>query len=308
MAIEGSGAPVQSASAEAGDGGKRAIATLPGDAKGFFAGFSAIVLVANSRDAAAVLAAPEIGERPIFVFFNRVYRILDAPFHRDCLLISRSTPVGSALVYRNELTEVLSLLEGPNFHGVLNMRARDKEVFSKPEEFRGVPAGFLDLETWAQRMYPAGQRWPSSGFALAVWLAQQNLPMPIYLSGFSGVREAEWRVFDSHDWTWEQIVLNLMYKNDRLRLFRAGNYFDRWPSRALMADFPEITPEELSTTAMEVLSHRLGGTNRVLDHIYSSLKPQLAIRDFLRRIRPPSRKKRTRDRLLAGKNPSGGAA
>lgn len=274
------------------------IAAISTDPHAFFAYFDSVVLVANSRDASAVLTAPAVGARPVFVFFNRVYRILDRPFERDCLLISRSSPVGSSLVYRKELDDVLSLLKGPSFHGILNVRARERELFSEPEDFKGNAVGFLDLREWARRMYPSGRRMPSTGFALAVWLAQQRLPVPVYLSGFSGVREAQWRVFDGHDWTWEQVVLNIMFKKDRLRLFQTGNYFDDWPVDVLAAEFPDITPNEVSTAAIEVLSHRLSGTNRVIDHIYSSLKPQLAVRDFLRRLRPRSRKAKTRDRLL----------
>ncbi|MBE7186327.1 MAG: 3-deoxy-manno-octulosonate cytidylyltransferase [Methylobacterium mesophilicum] len=286
--------------------GRPSIASLTEDPRAFFAGFDSVVLVANSRDAAGVLAAPDIGARPLFVFFNRVYRILDEPFGRDCILVSRSTPVGSALIYRKELDDVLSLLKGPNFHGILNIRARDREVLSNPADFKGNPVGLLDLNDWILPMYPTGQRWPSSGFALSMWLAYQRLPIPIYLSGFNGVREAQWRVFDVHDWTWEQIVLNVMFKQDRLRRHSVGTYFDVWPVERLTAAFPEIGREELSTTAIEVLSHRLNGANRVIDHIYSSLKPQLAVRDFFRKLRPRSRKARTRDRLLTERDKAAG--
>lgn len=274
------------------------ISRLSTDPHGVFAGFDAIVLVANSRDAAGVLGAAEMGRRPLFVFFNRVYRILDRPFDRDCMLVSRSSPVGSSLVYRRELDDVLSLLKGPKFHGILNVRAEVRELLSKPEEFKGNPVGFLDLVDWAKRMYPVGRRMPSTGFGLAVWLAGLNLPAPIHLSGFSGVREAEWRVYDGHDWTWEQIVLNLLYKKGRLREYRHGKFSDAWPVDALLAGFPDVSAGELSTAASEVLSHRLAGTNRVVDHIYSGLRIQLAVRDFVRSLRPKSWKARERARLL----------
>jgi hypothetical protein len=278
------------------------ISQLCSDPQGFFSSFDAIVLVANSRDAAGVLAAPEIGSRPLFVFFNRVYRILDRHFDRDCILISRSSPVGASLIYRKELDDVLSLLKGPKFHGILNVRAEARELFSKPEEFKDNPIGFLDLVEWARQMYPLGRRMPSTGFAVAVWLAEQKLPLPIFLSGFSGVREAEWRVYDGHDWTWEQIVLNLLYKMGKLNEFRYGKFSDAWPVNSLLARFSDISPGELSVTAAEVLSHRLAGTNRVIDHIYSGLRIQLAVRDFVRSLRPKSWKARERARLLENLN------
>ncbi|WP_152048422.1 3-deoxy-manno-octulosonate cytidylyltransferase [Aureimonas psammosilenae] len=284
------------------------ISSLSSDPHAFFAGFDSIVLVANSRDAASVLTAPGFGARPLFVFFNRVYRILDQPAVRDCILISRSSPVGASLVYRRELDDVMSLVQGPRFHGILNVRARDKEMLSPVEDFKGHPIGFLDLVDLARRFYPAGRRMPSTGFAFALWLAQQKLPIPIHLAGFSGVREAQWRVFDAHDWTWEQIVLNIMFKKKLLHPFLTGEYFDRWPVEALTAEFPDITPAEFSITSNEVLSHRLSGTNRVIDHIYSALRFQLAIRDLMRRLRPRSRKQRTRDKLLAEQSKAGGNA
>ncbi|HEV7253411.1 MAG TPA: 3-deoxy-manno-octulosonate cytidylyltransferase [Mesorhizobium sp.] len=281
------------------------VSRLSADPQAFFAPYDAIVLVANSRDAAGVLSAPGLGERPLFVFFNRVYRIIDKPFDRDCMLVSRSSPVGSSLVYRGELDDVMALLKGPRFHGILNMRIEQRELLSKPEEFKGFPVGFLDLVDWISRIYPTGRRMPSTGFALAMWLARHQLPARIFLSGFTGTREADWRVYDGHDWTWEQIVLNLMYKKGKLHEFRHGKFFDLWPVAALQAEFPDIAGNELSTTAVEVLSNRLAGTNRVIDHIYSALRIQLAVRDFVRNLRPMSRKAKRRQELLGELNKPG---
>lgn len=274
------------------------ISQLTADPHAFFAEFDAIVLVANSKDAADVLSAPDIGVRPLFIFFNRVYRILDKRFERDCFLISRSSPVGASLVWRKEIDDVLGLLKGPNFHGILNVRAEKRERFSSVEEFKNNAVGFLDLVPWAERMYPVGRRMPSTGFALAIWLAQQKMGKPIYLSGFSGVRDAEWRVYDGHDWTWEQIVLHLFYKKGLLQNFKSGKYYDDWPTENLLAEFAEVTPQEFATTAAEVLSHRLAGTNRVIDSIFSSLRYQLAVRDFVRKLRPKSWKAKERARLF----------
>ncbi len=274
------------------------ISTLTTDPRGFFAPYSSVVLVANSRDAVGILESQELGARPLFIFFNRVYRILSQRYDGDCMLISRSSPVGSSLVYRKELPDVLSLVEGKGFRGIINVRARDKERLSPAEDFQGRPVAFLDLADWAKAIYPKGRRMPSSGFAVAAWLAQQKIERPIYLAGFTGVREAQWRVFDAHDWSWEQVVLHIMFKKDMLRDAGVGRTVGDWPVRELLGYFGDITYDDFHVASAEALSHRLGGTNRVIDHIYSSLKVQLAVRDFFRRIRPRSRKARTRDRLL----------
>ena len=68
---------------------------------------------------------------------------------------------------------------------------------------------------------------------------------------------------------------------------------------------PDLTPLEFMTTASEVLSHRLSGTNRVIDHIFPSLKVLLVVRDFVRKLRPRSWKAKERERLL--KEQGGGA-
>lgn len=273
------------------------ISTLSSNPQAFFAPFDAIVLVANSKDAAAALTAPSLGERPFFIFFNRVYRILDKPFRRDSLLVSRSSPVGASLVYRSQVSDAASLLEGAGFRGILNVRAREAERFSTSEEFGGHPVGFLDLAEWAMRFYPPGGRMPSTGFAMATWLAQQKLPQPIVLSGFTGVREEQWRLMDAHDWTWEQIVLGMLYKAGMLRRFAPGKAPEGWPVEALMAEFPQFTRDQLSATVVEVLANQLNGTRLVIDHVYSTLRPQLAVRRFLRWIRPRSRHVKERERL-----------
>ena len=278
------------------------IGKLAEDPRSFFAPFDSVVLVANSRDAAQALTSGALGERPLFMFFNRVYRILSQPFEGDCVLISRSSPVGASLVYRKELDDVLALLKGPKFHGILNVRARDAERLSNPEDFKGNDVAFLDLAPWSHKMYPAGRRMPSTGFAISLWLAEQKLGIPIYLAGFTGVREAGWRVFDAHDWGWEQIVLHIMHKKGLLHDAGVGKTADTWPVEAMVEHFEEITHDDIQWAAIETLSHRLGGTNRVIDHIYSALRLQLAVRDFFRVVRPRSRKARTRDRLLEQMN------
>jgi hypothetical protein len=71
----------------------------PGEALSRFEGFGRVVLVANSEAVdVADLQARHAGA--LFVFFNKVYKVLDRPFAGDALLVARSGPAGANIVYR----------------------------------------------------------------------------------------------------------------------------------------------------------------------------------------------------------------
>lgn len=272
------------------------IESLTTDPQAFLARFDSIVLVANSPAAAEVLREPGLGAKPLFIFFNKVFRILDRPFDGDSILVSRSSPVGSSLIYRKELPAVLRLLDGPNFHGILNIKANTRELLSPKADFGRDDVANLDLVDFTRPLYPEDGRMPSTGFALAVWLAHLKLGIPIRLAGFSGMREDNWRVYDVHDWTWEQIVLQLFYSKGLL--VNAAAAAHQWPVEGLLSQFEEISTADFQRTASQVLSDRLGGANRAIDLVFRTIKPQLAAAEFIRKLRPQSRKAKAREKLL----------
>ena len=280
-----------------------AIDTLPGDPRAFFARFDSIVLVANSPAAAEILTESGLGKNPLFIFFNKVFRIIDRPFEGNSVLVSRSSPVGSSLIYRKELPSVLRLLDGPNFQGILNIKANAGELLSPKADFGRDDVANLDLVDFTRALYPQDKRMPSTGFALAVWLAHLKLGVPIRLAGFSGMREDSWRVYDVHDWTWEQIVLQLFYSKGLLVDAAAASR--AWPVEGLLSQFDGITPADFQRTASQVLSERLGGANRAIDLVFRTIKPQLAAAEFIRKLRPKSRKAKAREKLLERIDKSG---
>ncbi|MEO9786979.1 MAG: hypothetical protein ABJF67_05145, partial [Aurantimonas coralicida] len=111
----------------------------------FFGGFARVVLVANSDAVDIAALSARYGDGTLFVFFNKVFKVLDAPFDRPSLLIARSSQAGANIVYRREVGTVLQLLRGPQFHGIANLKAGAAETFSPAESFENAPVGFLDL-------------------------------------------------------------------------------------------------------------------------------------------------------------------
>ena len=78
----------------------------------FFKGFARVVLVANSDAVDIAALSARYGDGTLFVFFNKVFKVLDAPFERPSLLIARSSQAGANIVYRGEVGTVLRLLRG----------------------------------------------------------------------------------------------------------------------------------------------------------------------------------------------------
>ena len=85
------------------------------DWQAFFSSFSHIVLVANSEEQKVEDIRAEYPPTALFVFFNKIDRVLKAPFSGNSLLVTRSNQAGSELVYRNILGRMVALLPHPAF-------------------------------------------------------------------------------------------------------------------------------------------------------------------------------------------------
>ena len=232
----------------------------------FFGGFARVVLVANSDAVDIVALSARYGDGTLFVFFNKVFKVLEAPFDRPSLLVARSSQAGANIVYRREVGTVLQLLRGPQFHGIANLKAGTAETFSPAESFENAPVGFLDLAPVFADFYPATHV-PTSGFALAFWLAEACPALPIVLAGFTARRSARWKLFHDHEWTFEQMVNRL--------LVRTG-----------------VTAADVALVSSEVLSERLEGTNQAIDRLMSLTRLQGRLDAFLRGLKPKTRKQK----------------
>lgn len=253
----------------------------------FFSAYSHIVLIANSDEQSFEEIAAAYPDTALFVFFNRINRVLKAPFKGNSLLVTRSNQAGSELVYRDLLGQMVALLPGEGFTGAMNLRAVEFEHLMTPEEFAPTPAGSLDLASYFTNFYPYAHT-ASSGFALAVWLCEKVKGRTIVLNGFSGQRGSKWKLFHIHDWSFEQSVLHLLAANGRLDIGKPA--FN--PYRALSQHFPDIDPLDVSFAAVQVLSLRLENTSRHVDKLISITMPLRVIYNAIRGLKRKSKKER----------------
>lgn len=223
----------------------------------------------------------------LFVFFNKVYKILDEQFSGNSLLISRAQPRGANIVYRNEVADVVKLLASQKFLGIMNIRLAEIERLNTSADYLGTPTGHLDLVGFCADFYPK-DKVATSGFAMALWLVNQSLPAEIVLAGFSAKRSDKWRVVNVHDWTFEQVFLRLFARVGKLTMHgsRPANSYMTLASR-----FPELPAAEISATIAEVLSLRLSQTDAQVDKLISLTSAFRSIDEFLRRLKPKFLKK-----------------
>ncbi|WP_062121054.1 hypothetical protein [Aureimonas sp. AU40] len=253
----------------------------------FFGRFATILLVANSDAVDIGQLRQRYGDDALFVFFNKVYKVLDRPFDGPSLLVARSGPAGANIVYRREVADVVRLVRSPRFHGICNLRAGESERFSAPAEF-GIsePVGHLDLAPNLAGFYPPTHL-ATSGFALALFLLEAAPNSRVILAGFTARRSAKWKLFADHDWTFEQIVLRLLLRSGRLGT--TGAVADDLLG-AVTRRFPQFSAGEVSNVAAEVLAERLEGANLAIDDLLKLTRPQRRFDMLLRRLKPKTRK------------------
>ena len=254
----------------------------PEDWPRFFAAYSHIVLVANSDKVDAASLAQDFPPDTLFVFFNKVYKVLSQTFGGRSLLICRGQPRGANIVYRGEVADVLKFFPRDRFVGIVNARFGDDEKLNEPSDFGGVPVRHLDLVGYCADFYTEGKL-PTSGFAIALWLAEMRLPGKIVLAGFSAKRSEKWRVVSVHDWSFEQTFLRLFARLGKI--FMHGGVSDNAYAK-LSERFPEIDRASIALAAAEVLSERLGNTDGEVDKLISLTNVLRDIDLFFRGLRP----------------------
>lgn len=256
--------------------------------RAFFAPYSHIVLVANSESVKPEQLRTEFPPDTLFVFFNKVYKVLDAGFDAPCLLVARSGMMGANIVHRREVKDVLAFFRTERFLGVLNLRGETSERLSASSAFEGATVRHLDLVDALSGRYPAG-KFPTSGFALTLWLMDIGLSARVVLAGFSAKRSEKWKVFDVHDWSFEQIYLRIRAGRGDITMHGQTN-----ASRitALFNALPDVPQTEILAHAADVLANRLDDANQNIDRLMSLTKLHRAIDNFFRGLRPKTRKER----------------
>lgn len=250
--------------------------------------YSHIVLVANSGAMNLEALQKDYPSTALFVFFNKVYKVLERPFEGHALLVSRAQPKGANIVYRREVDEVLSFFSKAHFLGLLNIRLGQNEKLNTAADFKQAPTGHLDLVGYCDDLYTEGKT-PTSGFAIALWLSELRLPAELVLAGFSARRTEKWRVVSVHDWSFEQTFLRLFARLGKISIHGGVS---KNPYSVLARRFPEIPAEDVALAAAEVLSERLSNSDAEVDKLISLTNVIRAGDNFLRRLKPASLKKR----------------
>lgn len=245
-----------------------------------FAPYSHIILVANSGTVDLGTLQQAYPATTLFVFFNKVYKTLDRPFEGHALLVSRAQPRGANIVYRKEVSDVLSYFKQAHFLGILNIRLGATEKLNTSADYKNAPTGHLDLLGYCDDFYAEGKT-PTTGFALAVWLSELRMTSEIVLAGFSAKRTDRWRVVSAHDWSFEQIFLRVFARLGKVTIQGGVSHN---PYAALAQRFPEIPASEVSLAASEVLSERLSNTDSAVDKLISLTNFIRAGDVFLRRL------------------------
>lgn len=247
-----------------------------------FSSFSHIVLVANSSVVDVAGLVEEYPSSTLFVFFNKVYKILESPFEGNAVLVSRAQPKGANIVYRGEVGDVLSYFAKARFLGIMNLRLGPEEKLNTAADFNNAPTAHLDLLGFCADFYTS-EKLPTSGFAMALWLLDLKIPASIVLAGFSARRSEKWRLVSLHDWNLEQTVLRLFARLGKITIHGGveQNAYAKLAKR-----FPDIPAEEIALAATEVLSERLADTNAEVDKLISLTNIIRASDNFLRRLKP----------------------
>lgn len=258
-----------------------------------FLGYSDIVLVANSEEVVIADLMSRFPEATLFIFFNKVYKVLHEPFTRKSLLVSRSGTLGANLVKSGKVPKVLQYFETSSFLGVLNLTIGNNEQFSPAAAFGDVKVRHVDLEELFAPFYPRAKV-ATTGFALCYWLTTLDLGAKITLAGFSSKRGERYKVLDVHDWTFERVLLRLLYRSGKIDIIESplAN-----PYAELAAHFPEYSPAEIALTANEVLSERLENLSSVVDRLMHVTRFLRFLDRTFHRLKPKTRKERLWERM-----------
>ncbi|WP_331688098.1 3-deoxy-manno-octulosonate cytidylyltransferase [Consotaella aegiceratis] len=231
------------------------------------ASYSAIVVVANSEAAELTELRRALPQNTLFIFFNEASRVLAEPFDGSAVLVARSGVRGPAVVRKGKMDKILARFAPGALDRVVDLRVAEIETFVPAEGFKFPAVEFLDLVAHFSALYPGGKT-PSSGYAMAAWIASLGLDCDLVLCGFTARRSDKWKVFDVHDWAFEQVALRL-FERKGLARFHPPAQLRPTPVEALERQFPDLQRRDILSLGYEVLSQRIEHTNLFIDRLWS---------------------------------------
>ena len=254
----------------------------------FLTGYEKVALIANSEavDIKAIQAG--LPEKTLYVFFTGCAKVLHRPFTGDAVLCHRLVGDGSKfLKSQKHFDRAHSLLaNGLKAEiGVLASRRMTDGAPSITSPRQSPLVGHtLDFDYDFGTLYPQG-RMPTTGFAIAIWLIEKIPHANIVLCGFTGVAGLQFDMYTEHDWTFEQIMLELFVKKGRISRFGEGLDTAAGSFSRIQARFPEFGEAAIALVATNVLANRYTGMERQVAKLWSSTKLERRIRGFFKRFK-----------------------
>lgn len=260
-------------------------APLPDSLRHVLGSYESIALVANSEDVDLEALKESLPEATLFVFFTRCPRILKQPFDRPSILCHRLKRDGSF----NEGSKHVAAARGRFKEDALlgeiaihvgTMGSDDDLMLSVAADTNELARE--DLSSLFEDFYTVGMT-PTTGFALAVWLEAQDLKSDIVLCGFTGVRGGKFRMRIMHDWTLEQTTLRLLEYRKRLSFQEYPEGRDI-PLLRMRNRFGDVPVEISAFVAVDVLSDRLTGLDRMISRLWQVTRAQRRIHEAVGRM------------------------
>lgn len=258
------------------------------DFEAILSGYEVVALIANSESVDIEKIARTLPERTLYIFFTGCAKVLAQPFDRDAVLCHRLVNGGQKfLKSQKHFDKAYSLFaHGLKAEiGVIAERsaASGSAALTQARTSELVPYT-LDFDYTFGPLYPA-DRSPTTGFALAIWLAEKAPGANVCLCGFTGVAGLQFNMYTGHDWTFEQIMLQLFVKKGRIQRFEdslseAAGTFAQIHNR-----FPEFSEAAIALVATNVLANRYTGMEKQVAKLWSRTKLERRIRGFFRRFR-----------------------
>jgi hypothetical protein len=241
--------------------------------------YETVVLVANSEQAQGSGFERRWPGRTLYIFFNDARRVLQPGFDHDAVLVLRSGKEGPSVIRRHRLDAVARQFAAGRLKAIVNLVVDTTEQATDLAEQGGRPIQLLDLTAYFAKRYTGGKI-PSSGYALALWLSDQR-QAPVVLCGFNALRSENWKVFDIHDWAFEQTSLRLAERSGRVA-FEPNTHARPTALEALEAQHPNTNRTDLLAVHAETLAGRLEHTNLFVDRLWSVTRVNRFLRTLLR--------------------------
>ncbi|HTO29560.1 MAG TPA: hypothetical protein VL202_00040 [Pararhizobium sp.] len=258
------------------------------DFEALLSGYEMVALIANSESVDIDAITQALPEKTLYVFFTGCTKVLHKPFEKDAMLCHRLVAGGARFLKSQKHFDKAYSLFANGLKAEVGVLAE-----------RGVPTGTLplsgprrsdllpctlDFDYTFGPLYPVG-RMPTTGFAIAVWLIEKMPHANVCLCGFTGVAGLQYGMYSEHDWTFEQIMLQLFVKNGRIRRFE-DNLSEPMGMFARIHDrFPEFSEATIALVANNVLANRFTGMERQVAKLWSKTKIQRKIGGFFKRFK-----------------------